>query len=292
MSGTSKLTESEIVGPFRSPRNISREAGAGSIHDDSTAARLGFKGGTVGGSIHMDQFAPILQSLFGDTEFFEHGNLSLFFLQPTVDEEAVRCLAQREPGDAQARLSMENEAGDQIAVGTASCGEPDTETEVRRRLAKLRPSTELRILDGLGVGDEVTDPAFRVTDPGARILDVITEPLPAYRGEGPWDGAVVPMSHTVHSIIGMQRQLTGGGIQATALYGALEIQYHDGPLFAERDHLARARVVALTESPKTENMWWTCTYADAATGSDIVTVLQYLRFMKASSPLWADQSIA
>jgi hypothetical protein len=183
---------------------------------------------------------------------------------------------------------MENEGGDQIAVGTASCGEPDTDTEVRRRLAELRPSTELRILGGLTAGDEVTDVPWRVTSPGDRILSVITEPLPAYRGEGPWDGEIVPMSHTIHSIIGLQRELNGGDrIDATGLYGALEIQYHDGPLFADRDYRARARVVALTESPKTESMWWTVTYSEPSTGADVVTVLQYLRFMKASSPLWA-----
>ena len=279
-------TATEIVGPFRSPRNISRDAGAGSIHDDATASKLGFKGGTVGGSIHMDQFAPLLISLFGE-EWLERGNLSLFFLQPTVDEELVRCFARHEPGARQAQVSMENEQGDQIAVGTASCGEADTDTEVRRRMAKLRPSTELRILAGRKVGDQVTDPDWRVTAPGDRILDVITEPLAAYRGEGRWDGEVVPMSHTVHSIIGVQKQLTENSLQATGLYGALELQYHHGPLVADRDYVAHAKIVALTESPKTENMWWECTYSDAA-GHDVVTVLQYLRFMKASSPLWTE----
>ncbi len=283
----SSTTATEIVGPFRSPHNISRDAGAGSIHDDATASKLGFKGGTVGGSIHMDQFAPLLISLFGE-EWFERGNLSLFFLQPTVDEEPVRCLARREPDAPQAQVAMENERGDQIAVGTASCGEADTDTEVRRRLAKLRPSTELRILAGRKAGDEVKDIPWRVASPGERILGVITEPLPAYVGEGRWDGAVVPMSHTVHSIIGVQRQLTKDAVNATGLYGALELQYHNGPLIAERDYVARAVIVALTESPKTENMWWTCTYSDPATGQDVVTVLQYLRFMKASSPLWAE----
>jgi hypothetical protein len=279
----------ELVGPFRSPRNISRSAGAGSIHDDATASRLGFKGGTVGGSIHMDQFAPLLLSLFGDA-FLERGNLSLFFLQPTVDLEPVRASATRAPDARQARVRMENEAGDEIAVGTASCGEPDTDTEVRRRLAKFRPADDLRILADLGVGDEIRDVPWRVEDPGERILGVITEPLPAYLGEGRWSGRVVPMSHTVHSIIGMQRRLVGAPLDATALYGALEVQYVNGPLVVEQDLVARARVVALTESPKTENMWWECTYADAASGDDVVSILQYLRFMKASSPLWNEET--
>jgi len=37
-------------------RNWSADAGEGSIHDDATAAKLGFRGGTVAGSIHMDQY--------------------------------------------------------------------------------------------------------------------------------------------------------------------------------------------------------------------------------------------
>jgi hypothetical protein len=282
-------TATEIVGPFRRPRNVSRDAGEGSIHDDATAQTLGFKGGTVGGSIHMDQFAPTLLALFGN-EWFEQGNLSLFFLQPTVDEEPVRCLARRGAGARQAQLSIENEQGDCIAVGTASCGEPDLDTEVRRRLAKLRPAEELRILAGRNVGDEIRDVPWRVESPGERILGPITEPLPAYRGEGPWGGAVVPMSHTVHSIIGIQRQLTENAIEATGLYGALELQYRHGPLIADRDYVASARIVALTESPKTENMWWECTYADPESGDDVVSVLQYLRFMKASSPLWTEET--
>jgi hypothetical protein len=44
----------------------------------------------------------------------------------------------------------------------------------------------------------------------------------------------------------------------------------------------------LTESPKTENLWWQCIHSDAESGRDIVSVLQYLRFMKAASPQWSE----
>ena len=38
---------SEVIkGPLWAARNWSADAGAGSIHDDETAARLGFRGGT------------------------------------------------------------------------------------------------------------------------------------------------------------------------------------------------------------------------------------------------------
>jgi hypothetical protein len=42
-----------ITGPVRSPRNLAATI-TGSIHDDATATSLGFRGGTVAGSVHMD----------------------------------------------------------------------------------------------------------------------------------------------------------------------------------------------------------------------------------------------
>ena len=39
-----------LSGPVRSPKNSASHLGAGSIHDDATAQKLGFRGGTVAGS--------------------------------------------------------------------------------------------------------------------------------------------------------------------------------------------------------------------------------------------------
>ena len=48
-----------LAGPVRHPVNFSRDA-KGSIHDDATAQTLGFRGGTVAGNIHFEQFSPVL----------------------------------------------------------------------------------------------------------------------------------------------------------------------------------------------------------------------------------------
>ncbi|MDD9970999.1 MAG: hypothetical protein OXR73_32470, partial [Myxococcales bacterium] len=56
-----------LAGPVRTPRNSAKHAGAGSIHDDATAQKLGFRGGTVAGSLHMEQFPPLFIEAFGDT---------------------------------------------------------------------------------------------------------------------------------------------------------------------------------------------------------------------------------
>ncbi|MQA00538.1 MAG: hypothetical protein GEU80_14610 [Dehalococcoidia bacterium] len=58
-------------GPLKAPANLAADA-AGSIHDDKTAQKLGFRGGTVAGSVHMQQFPPVLVRAFGP-EWFETG---------------------------------------------------------------------------------------------------------------------------------------------------------------------------------------------------------------------------
>ena len=54
----------QLIGPYRRPRNLAQMQ-KGSIHDDATATKLGFRGGTVAGSIHMEQFPPILLRALG-----------------------------------------------------------------------------------------------------------------------------------------------------------------------------------------------------------------------------------
>ena len=93
------MSKSEAVASNRwTARNWSADAGEGSIHDDATAAKLGFRGGTVAGSIHMDQYAALLVELYGQ-RWFERGALSVYFLNATVDGEAVTASAEAHPGN-------------------------------------------------------------------------------------------------------------------------------------------------------------------------------------------------
>jgi hypothetical protein len=80
-------------GPLWAARNWSANDGAGSIHDDATAAELGFRGGTVAGDVHMNQFPPVLIDLFGK-DWFEQGYLSLIFRNATIDREQVQVFAE------------------------------------------------------------------------------------------------------------------------------------------------------------------------------------------------------
>ena len=53
-----------LEGELRRARNGAIDQ-KGSIHDDATASKLGFRGGTVAGSVHMDAFPPLLLRVFG-----------------------------------------------------------------------------------------------------------------------------------------------------------------------------------------------------------------------------------
>ena len=103
---------------LREARNGALEQ-RGSIHDDATATKLGFRGGTVAGSVHMDQFPPLLLRVFGP-RFFEDGALSLYFVNATVDRETVRAYAHEpEAGALQVPVHMERFDGLRVCEGTA-----------------------------------------------------------------------------------------------------------------------------------------------------------------------------
>ncbi len=272
----------DIVGPFRTPVNSAAQA-RGSIHDDATASKLGFRGGTVAGSIHMDQFPPLLVQLYGE-DWWKKGDMSFYFRQATVDRERVRAFARA--GDPHARLWMENEAGALIAEGTASCRGHDEGTAVENLMNGQAHSegSALRILKNVRVGDEVSGVEATITrEELDRRLENITEPLDVYQGAG----AIVPPSMNVQLFrTSVQEQLYTTDGPAVGLFGAIELQSINGPVRSETPYVLRAKVLALSESPKTENVWYRAWAADKASGQDVGSMLMYLRYMKGSSKHW------
>lgn len=265
------------TGEFRRPRNMAQQE-KGSIHDDATASKLGFRGGTVAGSIQMDQFVPRLIDVYGEA-WFETGGLSLYFTQATIDMEEVQAGVQA--GAERARLSMHNREGALICQGTAA-GRPDPGAELAGRMKDQTPveAGRLRILAALQVGDEAHGLTARWDRARLdRHLEVITERLPAYdRGVLPPSQAV-GLAHTTRNTV-MSKVTT----PHVGLYGALEVQHFAGPLTCDVDYDARSRILKLTESPKTENAWYEVIFSKG--GTDVARVLYFLRFLKASSPLW------
>jgi hypothetical protein len=277
------------AGPVRAPRNTAAHQ-RGSIHDDATAQKLGFRGGTVAGSLHMEQFPPLLAHLLGDA-WWESGGLSLYFRFATTDLEPVRCfaVAPRPGPDARQRIEvwMDHENGQRVAEGSAHIGGADAGSALRQRIEVTPPATELRILSDVAVGATSRDVPVRVAADALRErLDVITEPRSEYSQASRWRRAALPPSLVVRALRAAESGLLAKSGPVVGLFGAIEIQQLAGPLFADEDYLARGRVLAVSDTPKTEFVWYESTIADRA-GVDRACMLMMLRFMKASSPLWA-----
>ena len=119
-------TNGKITGPWRTPINIDSEDKT-NIHNEEDAKKLGFRGGLVAGSIHMEMFLPELLEAFGEA-WLERGCLSMYFMNATLDGEEVRAVVGELDGDpegAQVAVYGERPNGTVLGQGTASLGECD-----------------------------------------------------------------------------------------------------------------------------------------------------------------------
>ena len=284
------IVDGVIRGPLRSSVNRSQNV-KGSIHDDATATKLGFRGGTVAGSIHMELFPPLLLQAFGN-RWFEHGTLSMYFINATTDREPVRAFMAQAPAgtaDAQVDVWIEREDGMRVAEGSASGGNPGEPTALLRRpLDRFEPG-ELRILQGIGPGTKFEPIDVRLDlQPQVDRMDVITEPLDWYTGDSPWGGPIAMPTSMVQMLyaksLGTLRGQMGG---AVGLFGAIELRNINGPVRVDTPYRVSGQVIAVGQSPKTEYMWFE-TAMDDESGKRVAEMRMLLRFMKASSSLYRE----
>jgi hypothetical protein len=262
------------VGPWRQPVNNSRDE-AGTIHDDATAQRLGFAAGPVAGSIHFEQFAPLLRAVFG-TDWSRTGSLSLWFDTPAFDGEALQA-AVEDNSAPRRRVRLLRNDGALIAHGSASSG-MDEAGEVRQRLQRQPPGEPARMLAAVRPGFSRRGLSTRVAavDVQARRT-LLTEPVTHDE---------VPLSTAIHALRVYEAHMPialGSGI---GLFGAIEWQWLHGPMRAERAYDVAARVLAVGTSPKSEMLWTEATLSDPAAGCEVARMLMLSRLLKQSSPLW------
>jgi hypothetical protein len=280
-----------ITGPVRRPRNLAASI-VGSIHDDATAAALGFRGGTVAGSVHMDQFPPLLLQAFGE-RWFETGSLSLYFRHATTDGEPVQAFLERpERGERDAQVRAWATTGEDtvVAEGTAGAGNPVAASALYSR--DLRPAEpgELRILSAMKPGDLLGD--YRLTINAERQHSIIghgemTEPLDWYTAASPWGGPIASPS----AVVGLlYTQLLADAKEAmgahVGLFGAIEVRFRRGPVFLNRSYRVTGEVTALSQTPKTEVLWFDSRALDDE-ASVVAQMRMMLRQMKQSSPRYA-----
>tara|TARA_Y100000385_G_scaffold90779_1_gene93485 strand:+ start:2623 stop:3465 length:843 start_codon:yes stop_codon:yes gene_type:complete len=278
--------QAAITGEWRRPVNTAAHQ-KGGIHDDDTATDLGFRGGTVAGAIHMEQFPPLLLKMFG-ADFWQTGTLSMYFRSATVDREPVRCLTtepERVGNIRRTNVWMEKEDGTIVASGTASCGGHDEKSELRRKLESIRPISELRILKNLKVGARCEDQRCFVENSFLDAqLGVITEPLSCYKTSNEFSGRVLPVTQVVRAFDPPEVALiTEVEPPFVGLYGAIEIEFINGPVLAETEYKGSGEIVGLSDSPQTEILWRD---SILMTDKPIARMLKMDRLMKNSSPRW------
>ena len=205
----------------------------------------------------------------------------------------MQCFAERPPldptkYDVQIPVWINHESGQRVAEGTAAVGAPDTESALRKRIARSPDGGDIRILEHLAVGDRAEAMSHRVEEQRYQTrMEVIVEPLPAYTEESAWSAPVLPPSLMVDVMFaaqgGLLKQRDRYGV---GLFGAIELQLYDGPMFPEHDYDIDIEVLAIGETPKTEYLWYESKAFEPTTGNTVAGMLMMLRFMKASSSLW------
>ncbi len=287
--------EGVLIGPFRRPRNAGT-AGAGSIHDDATAQAVGFRGGTIAGSTHMNQFPPVLLRAFGNS-WFETGSLSCYFLNATISNEAVRCFVEAPragASDVQVRAWMEQDNGTPVMEATASVGQPAEQTGLRRRLSSPLPRGDTRIYAHLEPGMSMAPQPARASVPEAGRVALMTEALDWYTGASPWGRPIVAPGNLAQLMRRGEQSVrrpqgdgapAGGGV---GLFGAIEIRHINGPVFVEHDYEVAGMILAVGETPKSEYFWYESVLREPGGGKDVASMIMMIRTMKASSPFWKE----
>jgi hypothetical protein len=261
-----------LAGPLRTPRQMlaaQEYGGHSSIHDDATAEQLGFRAGPIEGPTHFSQFTPLLAHLWGQA-WFERGCFSAHYLNMVVEGEQVRAFVELPaPGATRTRAWAEKADGTPVLEASASLGPGDGPTLLDERLARLRPPGPLRILADLRVGmagaaDELVcmGPTqhmgalypFSLADKLARI----TEPSPWFSdaAASPWGRAIIPLE-MVSVLAEYSSAQAGFPVKgpAVGLFADQEIRMLDGPLFVGETYRIRRRIVALSDSKRTESYW-------------------------------------
>lgn len=263
---------------------------AGSIHDDAVAQGLGFRGGTIAGSIHMDQFPPLLVEAFGP-QWFETGSLSLSFKNATIGGEPVVALVGMPPAprDVQVEARTEQPDGTVVAEGTASVGTPPEPTHLHSVDLRPSPPDQLRMLAGVGPGSPL---GHRASVSSARLAERVADGsvpdgLGWYAGSSPWGGPIANPS-SIGQLLRNRGNEFGPHIRdAVGLFGAIEIRHHDGPVMLDTEYEVTGEVVAVGASPKTEYVWYDTAARDSS-GRLVASMRMQLRWMTASSPLYRD----
>ena len=301
MADDIEIKDGKIFGGWRAPENLIR-ASTTSIHDDGVAKKVGMRGGTIQGTIHLSMFAPLAQKIFGD-RWFEQGTVSMYYTFATVDKEEVRAIIELPPNtteemlpiatkDVQVKAWAELKNGQQIMTGTISTGSPKEPSYLQSLELKNSKPEDLRILAGYKVGDELPSEEILLTQDAANSgLRRITDQLDYYKGKdkSPWENAILyPTAMFEAMALGFEQTSTDE-FKAVPFYGATELRNINGPALIGVPYIVKGKYVCIGVSRKTEYFWLDSTLEEKETGKIVASMRHLNRFMKAGSPHYKDQ---
>jgi acyl dehydratase len=264
---------------------------AGGVQSDETAKRVGFQGGVVRGTAHVQQLPRVLLAGFGQ-RWFEVGGFAAMFIKPTMHGDRVRIglQAPEEGGaDEQVQIWVEREDGLHLVNGTAQLGDPKGASLARQMVLNTHGADDCRILADREVG-MVTD-RVEVRLDSVKLAGEPSMPMaPAewYKTVSPWGGPIASPAF-VPNAAGMS---SGGlGLRTegvVSMLGSQEVKYEEGPVFLDHDYVSESELVAIGSSPKSEYSWHESRLLEPD-GTLIAKTLTQMRHLKKSSPLWVDE---
>jgi hypothetical protein len=300
-----------LTGPWRKPKQMLHAQtydSHASIHDDATAQKLGFQGGTIEGPTHFSQFAPLCERIWGKA-WFETGCLSAHYRNPVFEGEEVQASIEApKRGQNICAIGMARKDGTEILRGTASVGDV-TETALSQRLKELKPLTDPVILRDIKLGMKTAPQKVKMDFDQqmgdlypfslAAKLKIITEPSPWYAGsDNPWGRPIVPfeMLSVLFQYRAREDRLPVRG-PAVGLFADQEIRLSRGPLFVGETYTVEREVVSLSGSRRTESMWVRTTVS-GGDGAPVATMLlngasikqSYARYEEEYSGLYGKRS--
>ena len=294
-----------LSGPLRAPRQMlatQHYDGHTSIHDGAMAEQLGFKGAPIEGPTHFSQLEPLLYSLWG-RRFYEHGCISAHYKNMVVEGDEVRAAVSGPLGSSSVQLHAEKKDGTPVLEGTASVGPEHGETELSRRMAKLRPPDKLVILRDVKLGDRGAEIEhvcmglqqhlgamypFTLADKLAKITERCAWSTPEGGMRSPWGRQIIPFE-----MICVLAQYTADRARFklrtphVGLFADLEIRMLDGPLFVDQRYELEREIVGLSDSRRTESYWVRTVIREPDRGKAVAETLLNHAAMKDSFPGYA-----
>ena len=287
MSEDIQIKDGYFWGGWRRPINIWINL-PGSIHNDAVAQKVGLRGGTIPGTIHLNLFPPLLLQAFGQG-WFEQGTLSVYYTYATTDREEVRAILGVPPKgvkDAQVEARAETPDGHTVLKGTASMGDPKEPSYLQTVELKNAKAEELRILAGLKAGSDLEAADVIISQESVdKSLETITDPMDWYRGPSPWGRAIAPPAVTARSMMILPVREDGKTLerlQAVGFYGATELHYINGPVKIGIPYQAKGKLICVGASSKTEFIWYDVTLDEKESGKRVAAMRQMTRWMKSS----------